>query len=150
MKTKREKAFEIANGAFAKARYGKYPYIYHLSGVADLAEKYATTNRDTYYIVGMLHDLLEIFPDYMSYMELIREFGTDIVISLDFLTKRDSESYMEYIDRCSYDKVAKHVKICDLIFNSQHIMGIKDDSRRLSLLKRYTKALIFMKESNVG
>jgi len=144
MKTKREKAVEIANKAFAKARYGRHSYMYHLDGVAEMAEKYAVTNKDDCYIVGILHDLLEDFPDYMTYMDLLREFGTDIVISLDFLTKRESESYMEYIDRCSSNKVAKHVKICDLIFNSQHIFEIMDEFRKINLLERYTQALIFM------
>jgi len=144
MKTKRERAIEIANGAFAKARYGTHPYIYHLNGVAEMSEKYAPTNKDTHYIVGMLHDLLEDFPDYISYMDLIGEFGTDILISLDFLTKRDSETYMEYIERCSYDKIAEHVKICDLLFNSQHMEELRDSPHKLFLLERYNKALIYM------
>ena len=144
MTTKRERAIEIANDAFSKARYGSRPYIYHLTGVAKMAENYTTTDKDTYYIVGMLHDLMEDFPDYMSYMDLLREFGTDILITLDFLTKREDETYMEYIDRCSYDKIAKHVKICDLVFNSHHISDLKDESRKLFLLERYTKALIFL------
>jgi len=144
MKTKRERAIEIANDAFARARYGNYPYTYHLNGVAEMAQRYAQENKETYYIVGLLHDLLEDFPEYISYMDLIKEFGTDIVISLDFLTKRDSESYMEYIDRCASDKIAKHVKICDLIFNSQHAGEIKDAFRKITLLEKYTEAMVFM------
>lgn len=63
-------------------------------------------------ISAVLHDVVED-SDY-SLSDVESEFNTEIRNAVDGLTKRDGESYMEFIDRASKNPLARRVKIADL------------------------------------
>lgn len=73
--------------------------------------------------LGLCHDLVE--DGYIGTWALKWK-------SLDFITRRENEIYMDYIQRVSLDKIATKVKLADL----------KENMKRCnqSLFKRYTKA----------
>lgn len=63
-------------------------------------------------ISAVLHDVVEDSDYSLSNVE--SEFNTEIRNAVDGLTKRDGESYMEFIDRASENPLARRVKIADL------------------------------------
>jgi GTP pyrophosphokinase len=63
-------------------------------------------------ISAVLHDVVED-SDY-SLSDIENKFNTEIRNAVDSLTKRDGESYIEFIDRASEHPVARRVKIADL------------------------------------
>jgi (p)ppGpp synthase/HD superfamily hydrolase len=83
------------------------PYILHplrlMSQFQTLPEQMA----------AVLHDVVE---DSDHTFEELRALGypTDVLNALDCLTRRDTESYEEFIDRASKNPVARRVKLADL------------------------------------
>lgn len=87
-----------------------YPYILHLMAVADKAQ-----NEDEC-IVAILHDLCEdIDPRYI--VEIRNLFGNEIADAVDAITRKAGEKYKEYIERCCKNKLARVVKLYDLMHN---------------------------------
>jgi (p)ppGpp synthase/HD superfamily hydrolase len=109
-------------------------YILHPIRVMQRCEPYGLTAQ----IAAVLHDTVE---DTWVTLDILRAAGypPEIVDAVDALSHRKgSESYFEYIHRCSRNPVARLVKLADLDDNS-------DPSRRFgdsfdSLLERYGKA----------
>jgi len=81
-------------------------------------------------IVAVLHDVLEDSPDTGAPVTCadLREmgFGEDVVRAIDALTKREGESYDDFIDRLASNPLARQVKMADLEDNM--------DPRRLASL----------------
>lgn len=79
-------------------------------------------------LLGLMHDAVEDghLPKF-----LLRWWP-----ALDAITRRNSETYMEYIDRVSANPSAKRVKLCDLNHNLSRGGGPKP-----SLERRYRRAL---------
>lgn len=63
-------------------------------------------------VVAVLHDVVED-AEYTS-EDIEKDFDTDVRKAVDALTKRDDESYMEFIERVDDHPVARRVKIADL------------------------------------
>ncbi len=78
---------------------------------------------ETEKICGVLHDVVE--DTHWTFEDLEKEgFSAEILHILDCLTHRNNESYTDYIERVSKNKVAIRIKINDLTDNM--------DIRRLS------------------
>lgn len=63
-------------------------------------------------VVALLHDVVED-ADY-TLDDIEKEFDTDIRDAVDALTKREGESYQDFIERADNNPVARRVKIVDL------------------------------------
>jgi (p)ppGpp synthase/HD superfamily hydrolase len=110
-------------------RFNSEPYCNHPIAVAravkDFGLKYET--------VALLHDIIE---DTEMTEELLRKypFTEDIIQAVIAITHFNSESHDEYITRCNKNKIARIVKIADMLHNIKdfHIHGKEDKICRLT------------------
>lgn len=72
-------------------------------------------NSETEKVAALLHDVVE--DSFISLDEIEKNFGKEMKDIIDSLTKRDGEDYLEYIERCMKNPVAKNVKIIDIRHN---------------------------------
>ncbi|MBO4529730.1 MAG: HD domain-containing protein [Paludibacteraceae bacterium] len=129
-----EKAFEMAlkahKGQVDKA--GK-AYIMHPVRVA------SKFKEDDLIIVSLLHDVVEDTDIQLNQIESM--FGKEIALAVDGLTRRESESYDDFISRCSKNELSRRVKIEDLKDN-MNLSRLKTVSEKdLSRVEKYKKAL---------
>ena len=114
------------------------PYIGHVVRVAERCQS------PTAKIVALLHDIIEdtdVTADYL------REKGIpdDIVACVLIMTRRDGESYEDYIRRVAANPVCREVKISDLEDNMdiRRLTDLTDyDFQRL---RKYLKAWHFLR-----
>ena len=82
-------------------------------------------DSETEKIVGVLHDIVEDTP--ITFQDLREKgYSEEIVNAIDCLTKREGESYEDFIERCKLNPIALKVKIADLEDNM--------DIRRIDVL----------------
>ncbi len=119
------KALQLAKEAhknqFDKA--GK-PYLEHLLTVAN------GLSNDTEKVVALLHDIVEDTEYTLNDLRL-KGFPEDVVMAVDSITKRNGESYDNYLHRVSQNPIATHVKLVDLAHNM--------DLERLSIITEKDK-----------
>lgn len=109
------------------------PYILH-----PLRVMFSRKN-ETERICAVLHDVIEDTDITLDYLR--REgFSEEILIALDALTRRDSETYDEFIDRIINNNIASHVKLADLCDNMD-ILRIKNPTKKdYERIEKYRKA----------
>ncbi|CAI50021.1 HD family hydrolase [Natronomonas pharaonis DSM 2160] len=102
-----EQAIDLAVDAYAgQTDKANETYIRHPLRVMDEMD----TERER--VVAVLHDVVE---DANYTLEVIeQEFGPDIRNAVDALTKREDESYMEFVERAAANPTARKVKIADI------------------------------------
>lgn len=126
------KAIAIATKAHdGQVDKGGNPYILHPLRVMMNCESEAAK------ICAVLHDVIEdtniTFKDLKS-----QGFSDEIVTALDCLTKREGESYADFINRILPNEIACHVKLADLIDNMDltRIQNLsKEDEARIQKYK---------------
>lgn len=132
-----ELALQIAQKAHAGQvdKAGK-DYILHPMTVASYMD------TDIEKAIAYLHDVLE---DTDVTVDALREiFPNEIVDTLITLTHRKDESYFEYIQRVSKSKLAKKVKVADLLHNLD-ITRIKEPTKQdYERLEKYKKAILYL------
>jgi len=109
------------------------PYILH-----PLRVMFSRKN-ETERICAMLHDVIE---DTDITLDCLRSegFSEEILSALDALTRRDSETYDEFIDRIINNNIASHVKLADLCDNMD-ILRIKNPTKKdYERIEKYRKA----------
>ena len=99
-------------------------------------------NAQTEMIVAVLHDVVEDNPDW-NFDRLRQEgFSEEIIQAVDHLTRREQESYEEFVDRTSQNELARRVKLADLEDN-MNLTRLKslsgNDQKRL---ERYHRAWV--------
>ena len=133
----KELALQIAQKAHAGQvdKAGK-DYILHPMTVASYMD------TDTEKAIAYLHDVLE---DTDVTVDALREiFPNEIVDTLITLTHRKDESYFEYIQRVSTSKLAKKIKVADLLHNLD-ITRIKEPTKQdYTRLEKYKKAILYL------
>ncbi|MCM1084010.1 MAG: GTP pyrophosphokinase [Clostridium sp.] len=113
---------------------GGIPYVFHPFHIAEQME-------DEYSIcVALLHDTVEDGGIELS--ELYDAgFPEEIVKTVDILTRRTDEPYMDYIERLKENSLAVKVKLADLHHNSDmtrlNIITKQDMERK----EKYEKAI---------
>lgn len=109
------------------------PYILH-----PLRVMFSRKN-ETERICAVLHDVIEDTDITLDYLR--REgVSEEILIALDALTRRDSETYDEFIDRIINNNIASHVKLADLCDNMD-ILRIKNPTKKdYERIEKYSKA----------
>lgn len=118
-----KKAMEICYRAHAgQLDKGGMPYVFHPLHVAEqMEDEYSTC-------VALLHDTVEDGGIELS--ELYEaDFPEEIVRTVDILTRREDEPYMEYIQRLKENNLAVKVKLADLNHNS--------DMSRLNIITKW-------------
>ncbi len=136
-----KKAMEICYRAHeGQLDKGGMPYVFHPLHVAEqMEDEYSTC-------VALLHDTVEDGGIELSELSEA-DFPEEIVKTVDALTRREDEPYMEYIERLKGNSLAVKVKLADLNHNS--------DMSRLNIITRwdmerkakYEKAIAILKNS---
>ena len=129
---------EAANALATRAHSGQtdkagHPYITHPERVAS---RLSTPEEQ---VVGWLHDTVE--DTEVTIAEIEKEFGPETAAAVDAVSRRDGETWSEYLDRVQENPIARAVKISDLIDNSNlgriPVVTMKDVKRQA----KYNKAL---------
>jgi len=133
-----DKALRIS----AKAHDNQYrhdgtPYIVHPVRVAKTVREMAVSRgwsvKWLNYAVSVayMHDVCE--DTTITLYDLAEEFPREIVDAVDAMTRRDNETYFEYLDRCIQNPIAIIVKEADIRDN---LRTAKD-----TMVTRYKKSL---------
>ena len=109
------------------------PYILHPLRVM------AGMQTDAERIVAVLHDVVE---DTDVTLEDLRELGYDpeIVEAINHLSRREGETYEEFIQRIKPNPLARRVKLGDLLDNMDIRRNATLDEKALERFQRYQKA----------
>ena len=129
------KAMEIALDAHKGQKdKGGSPYILHPLTVASKQE------TESCIIVALLHDVVE---DSNYTLEDLRAAGfTDEVCdAIDLLTHKQGEDYFSYIHKIKTNKIAKSVKVQDLLHNSDTSRMATVTEKDTKRVEKYRKAL---------
>ena len=95
-------------------------------------------------IIALLHDVVE--DSNITLNILSKYFNSEIINSINAITRKQNESYMDYIKRVKLDNNAKLVKIEDLKQNLD-ISKIKNPTNYdIDRCKKYKKALIYLEK----
>lgn len=123
----------------------------HLSGVVDKAGdsifnhclRVSDRVRTSFEMdIAWLHEVIE--DGGVTVDELRDRFGNEVAEAVDAISRREGESYMDYIKRCSLNKTARTVKIADLKDNMDITRLKKITEDDLKRLKKYHKAYRYM------
>ena len=114
----------------------------HVSQVAGLCEELSYPPitgklRDKLIRGALLHDVVE--DTNVTLDEIYFQFDREIGDAVDAITKQENEPYVDYIKRCSKNKLARIVKIQDIKHNTS-------DPTTLSInkLRLYELAIAYM------
>ncbi|GBD48127.1 HD domain-containing protein [Methylopila sp. Yamaguchi] len=130
-----ERAIQIATEAHAgQVDKAGAPYIMHSMRVA-----FACPVGDAR-IVAVLHDVVEDTPWTLEGLRA-EGFSEAVLAGVDAVTRREGETYMEFVDRAAKDPIGRIVKRADLLDNMDTTrLGEITESDR-SRLERYARAL---------
>jgi (p)ppGpp synthase/HD superfamily hydrolase len=118
---------------------GGNPYILHPLRIAQQMQ----TSEER--IVAMLHDVIEDTDIPLQYLR-DEGYSDTIVEAIDALTRRDGETYMDYIRRAKQNPIARKVKIADIKDNMDLSRIPEPTEKDLQRMKRYEKALKVLEE----
>jgi len=123
---------------------GKTYYNAHLIPVMQLAEIISPEDlKEKVVLVAILHDILE---DTNCDPECIKKaFGTEVLESVLFLTKKAKIGYNKYFKDISNNKIAKIVKTADRLVNIYHLKDVKDQQQKEKLIKKYEEQITYIK-----
>lgn len=109
------------------------PYILHVLRVG------LRFNSDVERMVGVLHDVIE---DTGHTLDGLREMGypAEVLEALDCLTKREGETYEQFVERLKTNPLARQVKIADLEDNLdlRRLPGLTE--KDLARVEKYHRA----------
>ena len=125
-------------------------YIWHLLIVAHNVYLYFTKYLDEdEYIISIccayLHDVIED-TNYTQQKLLNEGVPFEIVNRVQILTRREGESYMNFIRRCGNDKITRIVKMCDLKHNMDLTRLNKITDEDIQRIKKYHKAYKYLED----
>lgn len=133
---------EDAIALAVKSHAGQYdkagkPYILH-----PLRVMLGQLNEEDM-MAGVLHDVVEDTPVTLEDLQAAG-YSLEVVAAVDSLTRRDDESYEDYLVRCRANPIALRVKLADLQDNMdiRRIQDLRD--KDLSRLQKYIKAWHFL------
>lgn len=110
----------------------------HVQPVANMVRDLAGT--ETQVAAAFLHDVVEDTDWTLD--DLAGWFPDDVVQIVDALTRRENESYEDFISRVVMYRPAVLVKLCDVMVNlSPHRLQYVERFTRDRLVEKYSKAL---------
>lgn len=92
-------------------------------------------------ITAVLHDIVEDCGVRLPQIAIM--FGGRITMAVDAISRREGETYFDYIRRCAEDEIAAVVKMADIADNSDPRRAY-DAQNRGFLTERYAKALAIL------
>lgn len=95
---------------------------------------------ETEKIVGILHDVVE--DTEVSFEQLAQEgYSAEIIAALDGVTRRENESYSQFIERSLQNPISRRVKLADLEDNMNiRRLPVEFTKRDHERLQRYRRA----------
>ena len=95
-------------------------------------------------MVAVLHDVIEDSDTTLDDL-LAMGYPNEVISALDCLTRREDESYMEFVQRAKVNPIAREVKLADMEDNMdiRRLTQITDKDRER--LNRYRNAWKFLK-----
>ena len=149
-KKKRVEIFAEEKHFGQKDKEGKN-YMGHLRYVADMSENIAReigksdSFCDNCYIIGMLHDILE---DTKTTPAELKNYGLsdEVVFAIKQLTRKEDESYGDFVKRAATNPYGLIVKYADLMHNLDitRLEKIKKDD--VDRLNKYLKWFRYLQE----
>jgi (p)ppGpp synthase/HD superfamily hydrolase len=103
-------------------------YFNHPLRVAEKVKSYG----ELYYVAAILHDCVE--DTSITLKDIIYYFGEDVGEIVDCISRRNGEKYMDFVDRCKKNEIAKIIKLADIEDNSDPIRRFGDDKSYASLI----------------
>jgi (p)ppGpp synthase/HD superfamily hydrolase len=92
-------------------------------------------------IVAVLHDVCEDCPGW-TFDRLRREgFSERIIDALQSVTKRDGETYEDFVRRAAANPIGRRVKLADLIDNSDLSRIAAPSERDSQRIEKYGRAI---------
>lgn len=98
-----------------------------------------TRRTETERICAVLHDVIEDTNITLDYLKN-EGFSEDILSALDVLTRRENETYDEFIDRILRNKIACYVKLADLSDNMDLTRIANPTKKDYKRIEKYRKA----------
>jgi len=114
------------------------PYHLHPERVA------ARCSTDAETIVALLHDTIEDSDVTLEYL-LSQGFSQEIVDAVLSVTKREGESYMDFVARAKQNPIGRYVKIHDLEDNMDVRRLDKLTDEMIARQHKYLQAYHFLK-----
>ena len=148
MKSKVDIAKEMAEKVHGSQTDKKnYPYMAHVNDVAKRVQQLG----EDYFIVGLLHDVIEDAVKHnegLRFQEEIKDliktaFNQEVVDAINAMTKLPEDDYFEdYLPRVKKNKIAKEVKIADSSHNLSKAHLLDNDPELQEILRnKYIKVL---------
>ena len=135
-----ERAVAIAAEAHAGQRdKGGAPYVLHPIRVM----LRLTAKADQ--IAGVLHDVVED-SDWTLGRLRAEGFSAEVVRAVDHLTRREGETYDQFVRRAGADGVAARVKVADLEENLDLSWIPHPTGRDRARLQKYERALVALRQ----
>ena len=112
-----------------QTRWNGEPYIVHPMRVAQSFEDRGEGLKETLMAVAYLHDVVE---DTVLTFKDLRCFGfpQDIIEAVDSVTKRDGESYLNFVLRAKKNYLGCSVKMADIRDNLRDLDPIRNKSMK--------------------
>lgn len=119
---------------------GGAPYILH---PLRLMQQMTTTDER---IVALLHDVVEDSPWTLDALRA-EGFFEEVVSAVDGLTRREGESYEDFIERGAANPLARRVKLADIEDNMDVRRLVEIGEKDLERLQRYQRARMAILEA---
>ena len=140
--TLRKKAEIIAKKAHAgQVDKAGEDYFNHPKRVAD------NFYEDNDIIVALLHDVIEDTDITLEHLKK-EGFNDDVLAALDAMTKREGESYDQFIERVKDNPIALKVKMADLRDNMDILRLPVLTEKDLQRIAKYHKAYKYLEQFN--
>lgn len=133
-------ALHLVEVAFKdKTDKGGFPYILHLTKVAENTKKYNKIEfySETLEIIGLLHDLMEDCEHWTTAHISAIFNDANIINTLILLNKTADVNYQQYIERIGNNYLATVVKLADLEHNMDITRLPKLTEKDINRLKKY-------------
>ena len=108
-----------------------------------------TMDSEEEMMVAVLHDLLEDTPHTPATLRTLG-YPEHVLHTLDLLSRREDESYDQFIDRLKPDPLARRVKLADLEDNMDITRLADITEKDLARLQRYLKAWRTLRAATQG
>jgi (p)ppGpp synthase/HD superfamily hydrolase len=92
-------------------------------------------------VVAVLHDVCEDCPGWTFDRLRAEGFSEPVLAALDSVTKRDGETYEDFVRRAAADPIGRAVKLADLQDNCDLSRISKPSERDFQRIEKYRKAI---------
>ena len=119
------------------------PYILHALRVM------LRLSTDDERIAGVLHDVIE---DTDVTLDQLRAMGfpAAAIVAIDAVTRREDESYEQFVERAGRDPIGRRVKLADLEDNSDLSRLANPTAHDLERVERYRRAIAYLRHLESG